>query len=138
MSNAFNSDTALSFHQLALSIVANERLRQVSEKGYGVEHDDGHAGEELAAAAAFYLLPAMLNPDVCITDGNSLSVLPLIDVIGVVAWAECERFDTSDYLSDDESFQARVKAVTRGLALGVAELERLLRMQSKMAGVVVE
>jgi hypothetical protein len=137
MSNPFNSDTELSFHQLALSIVANERLRQVSEKGYSVEHDDGHPDEELAAAAAFYLQPAMLNPDVCITDGNSLSVLPLIDVIGMGAWAECERFDTSNYLSDEESFYARVKAVTRGLALGLAELERLLRMQAKMAGAEV-
>jgi hypothetical protein len=36
-------------------LIAAERTRQISEEGYGAEHDHGHA-EELATAGAAYAL----------------------------------------------------------------------------------
>lgn len=133
MHNPFENDSAMAAHQIALGMVMDERLRQVSMKGYSVEHDDTHQGEELAAAAAFYLHPATFNPDVCFSEDNCLSVMPLIDLIGSVAWSDIERTDVDHYLSDDASLALRIDTVKTGVALGLAELERLLRLRAKSA-----
>lgn len=39
-----------------IRLIARERWRQVEEKGYTAEHDDGHVRDELADAAAFYAI----------------------------------------------------------------------------------
>lgn len=41
---------------LALSDIAEERLRQVEAEGWTLEHDDGHAKGEMARAAGCYAL----------------------------------------------------------------------------------
>lgn len=133
MHNPFESDAAMSIHQSALGMVMDERLRQVSEKGHSVEHDDEHRNEELAAAAAFFLQPAMLNPDVCVSQGHLLSVTPLIDLLGTGAWEDIERTDTDYYLSDNTALQIRIDTVKVGAALALAELERLLRLRAQIA-----
>lgn len=133
MHNPFENDSAMAVHQMALGMVMDERLRQVSVKGYTVEHDDTHQAEELAAAAAFYLHPAMFNPDVCVAEDNSLLVVTLIDLIGQAAWQDIERTDTDHYLNDAASLALRIDTVKTGLALGLAELERLLRLRAKTA-----
>jgi len=110
---------------LAVGMVAEERLRQVN-KGYSRAHDDDHANEELAAAAAFYLLPSWMNPDVCTYNGNEgLNLESLQDMVGAAAWNDISR----DEDNPDDDLELRIQNVVRGCALGLAELERLLRMR---------
>lgn len=52
----------------ARRLVKEERIRQIDVKGYSYDHDDQHDLEELAAAAAFYLLPQAMNNDVAFVD----------------------------------------------------------------------
>lgn len=40
-----------------ITLIARERLRQVSQEGWSEYHDDGHEYDELAIAAACYALP---------------------------------------------------------------------------------
>ncbi len=110
---------------LAVGMVAEERLRQAN-KGYSRAHDDDHANEELAAAAAFYLLPSWMNQDVCTANGGeSLVIEPLQNLVGAAAWNDISR----DEDNPDDDLELRIKNVVRGCALGLAELERLVRLQ---------
>lgn len=45
----------------AIDRIAAERLRQINGEGWTVEHDDEHAGGEIALAAAAYALAASNN-----------------------------------------------------------------------------
>lgn len=65
---------------LAVGMVAEERLRQAN-KGYSRAHDDDHANEELAAAAAFYLLPSWMNQDVCTAKVYQNLILPALQLL---------------------------------------------------------
>lgn len=121
----------------AVHLVIRERERQVLKKGYTAAHDDQHADEEMAAAAAYFLLPQHLNQDVCTCrDDYSMQVQPLHDVIGESAWSGLHR-DNYDHVSVDsvEADVIRIDQLVKGLALGVAELERWLRAKA-MRGTV--
>lgn len=110
---------------LAVGMVAEERLRQVN-KGYSRSHDDDHENEELAAAAAFYLLPSWMNQDVCTANGGERLVIEsLQNLVGAAAWNDISR----DEDNPDDDLELRIQNVVRGCALGLAELERLLRMR---------
>ncbi|MGN6229152.1 MAG: hypothetical protein ACTHNM_17135 [Dyella sp.] len=116
---------------MAIAKVQTERARQIDEEGYSREHDDEHRNEELAAAAAFFLVPDFMNQDVCTcTTEYGLVVQSLHELIGENAWLGIQRDDTSDLgIRDDVRLDTRIHQVTKGLALGIAELERLLRMR---------
>ncbi|MCH2092694.1 MAG: hypothetical protein MK141_14115 [Pseudoxanthomonas sp.] len=116
----------------ALALVTGERSRQREEKGYTPDHDDQHSHEELAAAAAFYLLPAVYNEDVCVVDRayGGLQVKALLSLIGAAAWEDISREAGMELeLEEPDSLAYRIQVVTVGVALGLAELERLLRME---------
>lgn len=115
----------------ALSLVTDERLRQLNEKGWTYEHDDQHGSEELAAAAAFYLVPSWMNPDVAQATGSGrLEVIPLQPLIGEGAWDDITR----DHDDPESDLDLRIDNVVRGVALGLAELERLMRMREAAQG----
>ena len=110
---------------LAVGMVAEERLRQVN-RGYSRAHDDDHGSEELAAAAAFYLLPSWMNQDVCTANGGERLVIEsLQNLVATAAWNDISR----DEDNPDDDLELRIQNVVRGCALGLAELERLLRMR---------
>ncbi|MGB3393222.1 MAG: hypothetical protein WA956_05720 [Stenotrophomonas sp.] len=110
----------------AAAMVMEERNRQVEKKGYNRAHDDDHANEELAAGAAFYLLPSWMNQDACTNDGNEgLNIGTLRTIVGLGAWIDIFREDDNP----DDDLELRIQNVVRGCALGVAELERLMRMR---------
>ncbi len=112
---------------LAFGMVLEERNRQIEAKGYSYAHDDTeHGSEELAAAAAFHLLPAWMNPDVCTPDSNTgLQLTSLQELVGQGAWEGISR----DHDDPSDDLDLRIRNVVRGCALGLAELERLVRMQ---------
>ncbi|MBU1229531.1 MAG: hypothetical protein KKA55_01740 [Proteobacteria bacterium] len=45
-------------HLTGIGLIAQERSRQVHEKGFSLEHDAQHTSGELAQAAAYYCWPA--------------------------------------------------------------------------------
>ena len=112
---------------LAFGMVLEERNRQIEAKGYTHAHDDTeHGNEELAAASAFYLLPSWMNPDVCIGDrSGGLILADLQGMVGEGAWDGISR----DHDDPESELDLRIANVVRGCALGLAELERLVRMQ---------
>lgn len=115
----------------AAQLVEDERARQVDEKGYSYQHDDEHDREELAAAAAFYLLPQAMNGDIAFVDTDgSLRLEGLQEVVAAGAFEGMFR----DYDDPDGQLELRIKNVARGLALGMAELERLMRMREELDG----
>lgn len=114
----------------AVQMVIRERERQVIEKGHTADHDDQHDNEELAAAAAFFLLPQYMNQDVCActTDGE-MQVQPLHELIAGGAW---DGIDCDDYGDDTEAaVDTRVRQLAKGVALGIAEMERWLRARRR-------
>ncbi|MEU8779988.1 hypothetical protein, partial [Streptomyces sp. NPDC048606] len=120
----------------ALGLVADERHRQIDEKGYSAEHDDEHAQEELAAAAAFYLLPSWMNQDVVSVDANgAMEIAPLQQLVAGSAFNP-SAWEGLSRLEDDpeDDVDIRIQNVVRGLALGTAELERLLRLRDVQEG----
>ncbi|EKT2105278.1 MULTISPECIES: hypothetical protein [Stenotrophomonas] len=129
------SDLTISL-KTALDLVADERHRQVNEKGYSAEHDDEHAQEELAAAAAFYLLPSWMNQDVVSVDANgAMEIAPLQQLVAGSAFNP-SAWEGLSRLEDDpeDDVETRIQNVVRGLALGTAELERLLRLRDEQGG----
>jgi len=111
---------------LAAAMVMEERRRQVKKKGYSRDHDDKYTREELAAAAAFYMLPSWLDQNVCFLDGKEgLKVSPLHRRVADAAWKGISR----DYDDPVDDLELRITYVVRGCALGLAELERLLRLR---------
>jgi hypothetical protein len=100
-----------------IEMIAAERERQITEKGYTPEHDDGHRDRELAAAAGAYALHAAGFASVPYIEGDNLN----FDTITPI-WP----FDETEFVGTTEQMDALVKAG----ALIVAEIERLLRHNS--------
>lgn len=128
-------------HDRAVELVLVERRRQVSEKGYTPEHDDERGHDELAIAASQMLLPEWTNVDIVHLEQTGLSVAELSRRSMVVeplhAFLEADSFEVgrlaeSSYPYDGpQPIDARIGNVVTGLALGLAELERLLRLQDR-------
>ncbi|AMV00303.1 hypothetical protein [Xanthomonas citri] len=134
MSEPFRNDAEYQIHETALGLVRMERTRQVLGKGYDVAHDDQHGADQLATAAGYYLLPLWHNQDVCVitTDGG-LMVQPMLDLIADTTFDGLWRTDSEDDPST-EAIERRIETVVKGCALGVAELERLLRLRAAAKG----
>lgn len=94
----------------AAMLVIEERCRQVEIEGYSVEHDDKHVNGELANAAACYIIPPCDCGD---SDCPARTVVP-----DRWPWEE----DAWKPSPDD-----RERELVKGLALGLAELERIRR-----------
>lgn len=54
---AMPADVKRHAHASGVSLIAQERARQVHDEGWTPEHDDKHTGGELAQAAAYYCWP---------------------------------------------------------------------------------
>ncbi len=106
-------------------MIADERWRQVAEKGWTPEHDDRHEHNELAIAAACYAAHGTDDVHV-VTQHGALSMGGKIFVVGEEAlpFGELVVFDSM-----------RKKRLLRRLviagALIAAEIDRLLRAGAK-------
>lgn len=106
----------------AWNAVVRERVRQVQDEGYSVEHDDHHTKGELAAAAASYQGEATVQ--VCDrhsdrpTSSRATGLLPYFWPWHAEEWRPAEN---------------PRRNVEIGLALGLAELERLIRAEGQEA-----
>lgn len=101
----------------AIELIRTERQRQIDKEGWTIEHDDKHAYEELAAAAACYVAP--VRPD----------------SKGVIHSPEPKGFVPAGWPWEDEWWKPepddRIRELVKAGALIAAEIERLQRTQLK-------
>ena len=96
-----------------INTILEERLRQLTVKGYDSVHDDTHKKGELYKAAALYAWPA------------------LSDYVLKHEWPEGKAF----YHPSEPKFsrEAEIRDLAKAGALIVAELDRLYRLELKEA-----
>lgn len=105
--------------------VLRERERQVYEEGWTEDHDDGHDGGELAAAALAYLGTTVLTR-VLISKGRFAAdpaVHQSMEPPSIWPW-ERHWWKPKDERCD----------LVRAAALIIAEIERLDRLEARKAG----
>ncbi|WP_051372368.1 hypothetical protein [Serratia fonticola] len=103
--------------QPALADVMEERERQISAKGYHLDHDDTHVNDEIAALAAWYVMPPGAREWNTTSTGYG-------DTLGeaiLPGW-------------NQPSGKDRRRELVIGAALTIAEIERLDRAAAKVEG----
>lgn len=98
-------------------LIAEERQRQVEEKGWTAEHDDEHDCGELALAAVCYATPELLYRE----DRRPTAIL-FVD-----PWPWDPRWDDRKY-NEKLPTQRRIRQLTKAGALIAAEIDRLQRL----------
>lgn len=98
----------------AFAEVFKERFRQIIDEGYSVEHDDKHVNGEIAEAAACYIIPPCDCGDF---DCPARAGVPKRWPWEPEAWKPTPN--------------DRERELIKGLALGLAELERIRRAKAK-------
>jgi hypothetical protein len=118
-------------HEQALELVLAERRHQVVDLNYTAAHDDKHGHGQLAIAGAQMLLPQEMNEDIVHHDTDFNLV-----VSQLFGYLEAESFDVGrkheGFIESPVSngLDVRIENVKTGVALGLAELERLLRLKA--------
>lgn len=92
-----------------LRAIADERIRQISDEGYTIEHDDEHTDGSIANSAAHYI---------CADENINL-------------WTWDKNFDKKEKHSRD-------KQLLIGSTMTVAEMERRNRVATKIADIIKE
>lgn len=103
--------------QPALADVMEERERQISAKDYHLDHDDTHVNDEIAALAAWYVMPPGAREWNTTSTGYG-------DTLGeaiLPGW-------------NQPSGKDRRRELVIGAALTIAEIERLDRAAAKVEG----
>lgn len=95
--------------------IADERLRQVQEEGWSPEHDDEHAGGEMADAAACYAASSVSLKREVVFRGERMGV-----------WRNVWPFAHSWWKP-----KSRRRDLVRAAALIVAEIERIDRASAE-------
>jgi len=106
--------------------IADERKRQVREKGYDAEHDAMNRDGELALVAALFATPIALYKK----DADGVNEVVFCD-----AWpetwaryADCRLYDGNVLRTNERlSLSKRVRQLEKAGALIAAEIDRLLR-----------
>ena len=113
-----------------IDLIATERQRQIDDEGYSAEHDDEHAGGELALAAIAYAAPVKV-----FTREERANSVWFYDPI---PWNGDKRFDCkvaqespSNVIPDPLHYTPteRVDLLVKAGALIAAEIDRLLRLE---------
>ena len=130
--NPFKTPFEARCHLRANELVNTERLRQIEEEGHDCAHDDTHGMEEMATAAAIYLLPDIADQDVAF--GTSEGGIDTSKISGLLRQMTFELpkeasevFDPFDLTG--ATLAKRIDHVAKGAALALAELERLIRLR---------
>lgn len=127
----YNTTTERRAHEVAINLIETKRTQRISQFGFSCSRDDSLSSESLAIASAFYLLPAWMNPDIAHIEETSILVSPLHEFIRERAFdIEVERDDFASDMEKPMGVSYRIDLLAEGLALGLAELERLLRIQA--------
>jgi hypothetical protein len=98
------------FTEAAICLITNERMRQVNEEGWSIEHDDAQTIDQLARAAACYAIP----------EAWRFRIFPML-------WG----WDRKWWKPTPDD---RIRELTKAGALIVAEISRLLREKARESG----
>jgi hypothetical protein len=101
----------------AIDLIRAERQRQIEKEGYTAEHDDGHLGDQMAVAAAFYAFPDDMRDMGRYQLGGKEVRAPRLWPWPPHYWKPTP---------DD-----RIRELVKAGALVAAEIDRLLRKQSR-------
>ncbi len=112
----------------ALLDVMTERERQKQLLGWTEEHDDGHTDRSLVKSAASYLFVAG-QPDEYVRGWNELGWKDN-SVVASFLWPAKWNWR---YWKPIDGSEGRRRNIVRGIALALAELERLDRLDFKHA-----
>ena len=119
----------------ALDMVGMARQRRI-EAGHGYDEDDGQGAEELAVASALFLTPADMDIDIAWAEDNQLRHGQLIEYYGERTFTVFRKDgplldagEVTEYGSFDQRLDDRIEVLVEGLAMGLAELERLMRIR---------
>jgi hypothetical protein len=102
--------------QAAITLIANERSRQMTQEGYSTEHDDTHQCGELAIAAGAYVRASVLQ-----SRGKPLAMIQSAVPAGAIPFP----WEDNYWKPSDDQIRNLVKAG----ALIVAEIQRLQRIK---------
>ena len=94
-----------------LRLIINERMRQIEEEGWTIDHDDQHIDQSLAMAAACYAAP------------EDIFVAPDTYYDFIDAWPWADEWDKRD-------LHSRMHQLAIAGALIAAEMERLQRVEA--------
>ncbi len=107
------------FKSRGASMIAEERVRQITAEGYAPEHDDAHLNCEIALAAVSYAAPE--------------PVYVLRTAVGTMMyrdpWPWGQRHDKRSAHGDGRA--GRIRDLTKAGALIAAEIDRLLRAEGR-------
>ena len=100
------------------ALIARERLRQVSQEGWTLEHDDKHSYGELAKAAAVYAIVEQTN------------VIRILENLRSFGWP-WDREWFKPFAKPDGTFPEvdRIGCLVKAGALIAAEIDRLQRLK---------
>lgn len=111
-------------------LIAKERSRQYSEKGWNTEHDDEHSQGELAMAACCYAAPELL----LVADKRADAVIysdpwPWANKYDKRFSYGTNKIDLANYRPDPKSYTQpeRIDLLIKAGALIAAEIDRLQR-----------
>jgi hypothetical protein len=107
----------------AISLIAEERKRQVEEELWTPEHDDTHDGNQLAMAAACYASPVPLRAQIKVPCGCREAMCPH-SAFGKHMWVEAWPWEQK---WDKREKHDRIRQLVIAGALIAAEIERLQR-----------
>lgn len=125
----------------ALFFVLYERARQIRE-GYDSENDDLNNDEQLAALATALVAPRSLGTEEIVVRSDLGLHVTTIDKLAMESGPRqvhrrqvgCELgTDSLHGLTPGAQLHQRIDDLSRGLAVGLAELERLLRLREARA-----
>ena len=106
---ASSASTKDVFTDRILSLVRDERIRQIQAEGYDSDHDKRYVRQEIARAAATYILPEKYR-------GKCVNDFPFMYPWNRDTWKPTPN--------------NRLRELVKGLALAVAEVERLARLHN--------
>ena len=115
-----------------LSLVRQERAKQQG-LGFDANHDDCHTNGELAKAAAFFIVPG----PVPLSDDGGFKMSP--EYLLAQDWRDSPKINRSTHTSEsavdalskgslDDFLERRIRDIVKGIACGLAEVERLQRL----------
>lgn len=116
-----------------IELIAAERKRQITEKGYTPDHDDQHAGGELALVAALLASPELLYKQT--SSGGRTGFTDPWPESWERRWDQRPYYDKNGRPNHDVNFgtRERVQQLQKAGALIAAEIDRLLRIQANVA-----
>ncbi len=112
---------------LGSSLIAEERLRQITQEGFTAQHDDDHAGPALALAAISYAAASLDNIDIREVDHGTGEFIIRDPWPWSGTWDKREKHARRRSRTEAGRRTGRLRCLVIAGALIAAEIDRLMR-----------